>query len=145
MKMFITHEMLLEKNPCKEGYQRFYELFPNGSEYQEALNGLVADNHTDWALWLLEKFGKTNDVIELENFGGKAIVVAGHLRVAGFIKAAFSIAAGGGIEAGGGWRWHRSWLFNQWQMGICWPANLCWDLWMAIAFYRGTADCLRRS
>ena len=48
----ITHELLRSWSPCKEGYQRFCELFPNGATLQDAIDGLVSDGHDDWGWWL---------------------------------------------------------------------------------------------
>ena len=98
--MFITHEMLREKKPCQSGYKRFCELFPNGSEYQAALDGLIADDHIDWAEWLLNKFGKTDDVLELEEFNGKALIFAGSIKVKKFIQVDFKLIAGCGMLLG---------------------------------------------
>ena len=52
MSDIITHDLLRSWSPCKEGYKRFCELFPNGANLTEAINGLAADGHDDWGWWL---------------------------------------------------------------------------------------------
>ena len=80
------------------------------------LDKAVAGGHTDYATWLLEKVGPTEDVLEVEEINSKEldIVFAGRVfaklgiivrrLIAGEgIKAGEGIEAGGGIEAGCGY------------------------------------------
>ena len=54
-KEIITHELLKSWSPCKDGYKRFCELFPDGSDLETAINGLVEDGHDSWGYWLFKK------------------------------------------------------------------------------------------
>ncbi len=66
----ITHELLRSLSPCVEGYKRFCELFPDGADLQTAIDGLVADEHDDWAEWLFDRC-RENDL-------SKDVVVLGY-------------------------------------------------------------------
>lgn len=55
MTTIITHELLKSWSPCEDGYERFCELFPAGADLQTAIDGLVADEHDEWAYWLFCK------------------------------------------------------------------------------------------
>jgi hypothetical protein len=62
----ITHNLLRSWGPCKAGYKRFCELFPNGADLQTAIDGLIADDHESWARWLFNECrdkGLFSDVI----------------------------------------------------------------------------------
>ena len=48
----ITPELLRSWSPCEDGYRRFCELFPKGADLKTAMDGLIADNHDEWAYWL---------------------------------------------------------------------------------------------
>ena len=48
----ITTEILKEWNACADGFRRFCELFPEGADLKTAAEGLDADGHYDWAIWL---------------------------------------------------------------------------------------------
>jgi Pentapeptide repeats (8 copies) len=58
--MTITHELLGSWSPCAEGYKRFCELFPNGSDLETALIGLAKDGHANWGYWLFNKCQEHN-------------------------------------------------------------------------------------
>ncbi len=54
MSEIITHELLRSWSPCADVYKRFCELFPNGATLPDSVDGLVADNHDNWAKWLFD-------------------------------------------------------------------------------------------
>ena len=51
----ITIELLKSWSPCTDGFRRFCELFPNGTDLFTAGEKLAEDGHSDWGLWLYEK------------------------------------------------------------------------------------------
>ena len=66
--MNITLEMLEDKKACSEGKEWFNESFPDGHDYQKTIDRAVVDNHPDYAEWLINTFGATDEVLELEEF-----------------------------------------------------------------------------
>ena len=105
--MKITKELLKEKGACVDGYRAFLEeypekKFPDGVEYQELLD-VCAEKNWEYGVWLLNKFGPTNEIREIEGdlITEKSIIFAGQIKVSGGIKAGRYIEAGGGIKAGG--------------------------------------------
>ena len=115
-KFIITRDHLAQLGACKSGMGFFDKTYPEGkAEYQDMLDKAVAGGHTDYAAWLLEKVGPTEDVLEVEEINSKEldIVFAGRIfaklgiivrrLIAGLgIKAGEGIEAGLGIEAGWG-------------------------------------------
>ena len=113
-KFIITRDHLAQLGACKSGMDFYDRTYPDGkAEYQDMLDKAVAGGHTDYATWLLEKVGPTEDVLEVEEINSKEldIVFAGRVfaklgiivrrLIAGEgIKAGYGIEAGGGIEAG---------------------------------------------
>ena len=100
--MKITKELLKEKSPCSDGYEWYLRKFPDGGDYQEILDALCDDDRVDDACWLLNAFGKTSDVLEVDVLERKSFVFAGSIVVKGPIKIEFSLRAGSGIKAGWG-------------------------------------------
>ena len=121
-KFIITRDHLAQLGACKSGMDFYDRTYPDGkAEYQDMLDKAVAGGHTDYATWLLEKVGPTEDVLEVEEINSKEldIVFAGRVfaklgiivrrLIAGLgieagcgIKAGWGIKAGCGIKAGGG-------------------------------------------
>ena len=113
--MKITRDMLKAKGACATGYREFCEAFPkdkypDGVDYQEVLDKCTENDRDSHASWLLDMFGRTNDVkyIDGDLISDSSIYVCGRLEVTGkisckrSIKAGDDIKAGYGIEAGGG-------------------------------------------
>ena len=103
--MKITKELLKEKGACFDGYRDFLkeypvDKYPDGVEYQELLD-CCAEKNFSYGLWLLGKFGKTDEVRKIDGdlIVEKGIIFAGWLEVKGCIKAGNGIKAGWGIEA----------------------------------------------
>ena len=104
--MKITKELLKEKGACADGYRDFLkeypvDKYPDGVEYQELLD-CCAEKDFSYGSWLLDAFGKTNEVRKIDGdlIVEKGIIFAGRLEVKGCIKAGWGIEAGDGIEAG---------------------------------------------
>ena len=112
----ITRTQLKDQyGACEDGMAFFDATFPDGKAgYQDMLDKAVAAGHTDYAEWLLNKVGPTEDVLELESVDDEKldIVFAGHIKfkfgailhrlISGWsINAGRSINAGGSIDAGG--------------------------------------------
>ena len=116
-KFIITRDHLAQLGACKSGMDFYDRTYPDGkAEYQDMLDKAVAGGHTDYATWLLEKVGPTEDVLEVEEINSKEldIVFAGRVfaklgiivrrLIAGLgIEAGCGIKAGYGIEAGCGY------------------------------------------
>ena len=113
-KFIITRDRLAQLGACKSGMDFFDKTYPDGqAEYQDMLDKAVTGGHTDYATWLLDKIGPTEDILEVEEINEKEldIVFAGRIfiklgvvvrrLIAGKgIKAGKGIEAGEGIEAG---------------------------------------------
>ena len=113
-KFIITRDRLAQLGACKSGMDFFDKTYPDGqAEYQDMLDKAVTGGHTDYATWLLDKIGPTEDILEVEEINEKEldIVFAGRIfiklgvvvrrLIAGEgIKAGKGIEAGEGIEAG---------------------------------------------
>ena len=56
----LTIKMLRSWSPCESGYHRYCTLFPKGETLQAAMDGLIADDHDDWAYWLFCEARKRN-------------------------------------------------------------------------------------
>ena len=106
--MKITKELLKEKGACAAGYRDFLkeypvDKYPDGVEYQELLD-FCAEKNFSYGSWLLDAFGKTDDVRKIEGdlIVEKGIIFAGRLEVKGCIEAGWGIKAGDefGIYAG---------------------------------------------
>jgi len=102
--MKITIESLEEKNACGSGKAWFNSAFPDGGEYQHVIDQAVKDDHPDYAQWLLDHFGATDDVMEIDGdlISSVSVFFAGHIRVTGKISVDAYLFAGWGIEAGDG-------------------------------------------
>lgn len=109
-KCIITRDHLAQLGACESGMDFFDQTYPEGkAEYQDMLDKAVAGGRTDYAAWLLEEVGPTEDVLEVEEINSKEldVVFAGRVCVKlGIIVrrliAGWGIEAGCGIEAGEG-------------------------------------------
>ena len=122
-KFIITRDHLAQLGACESGMDFFDQTYPEGkAEYQDMLDKAVAGGHTDYATWLLEKVGPTEDVLEGEEINSKELdivfagrvfaklgiivrrlIAGGGIKAGSGIKAGEGIKAGSGIEAGGGY------------------------------------------
>ena len=77
MTELITKELLKSWSACKDGLDKFNELFPNGETLEQAMAGLDdsgdgfgCKDHDDWSYWLFKKCRK-HDVF-------KAVIASGY-------------------------------------------------------------------
>ena len=89
---------------CSEGLEWFEQNFPGGGEYQAVLNKLAEENLVGWAQWLMQRFGHTDELLQVEGdlISEASICFAGQISIRGTIKVKKYLEAGEGIEAGGG-------------------------------------------
>ena len=102
--MKITLESLEEKESCRDGKAWFNSAFPDGGEYQSVIDQAVKDDRLDYVRWLLDNFGATYDVLEIDGdlISSVPVFFVGHIRVKGRISVDGYLFAGEGIEAGEG-------------------------------------------
>ena len=104
--MDFTKKFVKAKSPCADGFRWFVRHYKDGGNYQELLDALVADGRVNDACWLLDQFGPTDDVREVDAVEATAAVFAGTLHVRGnidvdsLVRTGRSLIVGGGIRAG---------------------------------------------
>jgi hypothetical protein len=104
--MDFTRSFVRAKNPCADGFRWFLRHHPDGSDYQGVLDSLVEAGRVDNAAWLLEQFGATHTLVEVDLLEVDALVFAGGVDarrgvdVAGLLRAGRFVRSGGGIHAG---------------------------------------------
>ncbi len=104
MDMELTQNFLRGKNPCAMGYRWFVRNNLAGGDYQAAMDTQVAAGRVEDARWLLENFGSTNSVLELEHLEADNFVYAGTLIVHGDVRVPGQLLVGRSLQAGGGIR-----------------------------------------
>jgi len=104
MDMELTQNFLRGKNPCAMGYRWFVRNNLAGGDYQAAMDTQVAAGRVEDARWLLENFGSTNSVLELEHLEADHFVYAGTLIVHGDVRVTGQLLVGRSLQAGGGIR-----------------------------------------
>lgn len=104
MDMELTQTFLRGKNPCAMGYRWFVRNNLGGGDYQAAMDTQVAAGRVDDARWLLENFGPTNTVLELEHLEADNLVYAGTLIVHGDVRVTGQLLVGRSLQVGGGIR-----------------------------------------
>ncbi|MDM9561349.1 hypothetical protein [Bordetella petrii] len=104
--MQLTKNFVKAKNPCASGYKWFLRDHHGQGDYQAVLDALVADGRVDDACWLLDQFGPTDGVLQVEAIDAAAIVFAGTvvarqgISVDTVVRAGRRIVTGGGVRAG---------------------------------------------
>jgi len=86
MDMELTQNFLRGKNPCAMGYRWFVRNNLAGGDYQAAMDTQVAAGRVEDARWLLQNFGATNTVLELEHLEADNLVFAGTVIVHGDVR-----------------------------------------------------------
>lgn len=104
MDMELTQNFLRGKNPCAMGYRWFVRNNLSGGDYQAAMDTQVAAGRVDDARWLLENFGSTHAVLELEHLEADNFVYAGTLIVRGDVRVTGQLLVGRSLQVGGGIR-----------------------------------------
>ena len=102
--MDISRQFVRQKNPCADGFRWFMRYFQEGSDYQPLLDALVAAGRVSDACWLMDQFGPTKTVLEVDALNTDAVVFAGSLRVRGPIDVNTVLRVGGSLEAASGIR-----------------------------------------
>ena len=104
MDMELTQTFLRGKNPCAAGYRWFVRNDLSGKDYQAAMDTQVAAGRVEDARWLLENFGPTHTVLELEHLEADHFVYAGTLIVHGDVRVPGQLLVGGKLQVGAGIR-----------------------------------------
>ncbi|MBV7486798.1 FapA family protein [Bordetella sp. BOR01] len=102
--MQLTKNFVKAKNPCASGYKWFLRDHDGQGDYQAVLDALVADGRVDDACWLLDQFGPTDCVLDVESIDATALVFAGTLVARRGICVDTVVRAGGRIVSGAGVR-----------------------------------------
>ncbi len=103
----ITRQFIRAKRPCADGYRWYLRRQEGASNYQALLDDLVREGRVDDACWMLDQFGPTNDVLELEHLEADALVFAGSVRCAGsadvdgVLRTGRSLSVRGSLRVGG--------------------------------------------
>ena len=106
----ITRQFIRAKRPCADGYRWYLRRQEGASNYQALLDDLVREGRVEDACWMLDQFGPTNDVLEVEHLGADALVFAGSVRcggsadVDGVLRTGRSLSVRGGLRVGGALR-----------------------------------------
>lgn len=102
--MDISRQFVRQKNPCTDGFRWFMRHFQEGSDYQPLLDALVAAGRVSDACWLMDQFGPTKAVLEVDALEAEAVVFAGSLLVRGPIEVDSVLRIGGSLRAESGIR-----------------------------------------
>ena len=106
----ITRQFIRAKQPCADGYRWYLRRQEGASNYQALLDNLVREGRVEDACWMLDQFGPTNDVLEVDHLEADALVFAGSVRcrghadVEGVLRTARSLSVLGGLRVGGALR-----------------------------------------
>lgn len=106
----ITRQFIRAKRPCADGYRWYLRRQEGASNYQALLDDLVREGRVEDACWMLDQFGPTNDVLEVEHLEADALVFAGSVRcqgsadVGGVLRTGRSLNVLGGLRVGGALR-----------------------------------------
>ena len=111
--MTITWEEVKRKGVDEESFWKSCEQvlkteYPEGMEYQELLNLCAENGWHRFAVWLLQTFGRTNDLLRIDGEypSDASLYVCGNLKatgplqIRGHILAAGTIMTNGDIQAG---------------------------------------------
>ncbi|CAM4131812.1 hypothetical protein [Bordetella tumulicola] len=102
--MDITKDFIKLKQPCADGFRWYLRHAPPHGTYQQLLDALVADGRSKDAHWLLDQFGPTDAVLELDHLDAQDFVFAGAVTVRGTLEVTGTLRTGRGIRVGGGMR-----------------------------------------
>ena len=106
----ITRQFIRAKQPCADGYRWYLRRQERASNYQALLDDLVREGRVEDACWMLDQFGPTNDVLEVDHLEADALVFAGSVRcrghadVEGVLRTGRSLSVLGGLRVGGALR-----------------------------------------
>ena len=98
---WVTLNMLCELGACEDGKTFFAAYHPQGTTYQNALDTACEHGRANYAKWLLDKLGGTDDIWDADKLNlPQSTVYAGSIKVNYWIEANGGLAAGGNIIAG---------------------------------------------
>lgn len=97
---FTTH-FLRAKGPCASGFRWYLRHQERLGGYQQVLDALVEGGRIEDACWLLDQFGPTHAVLDVEFLHADAVVFAGTIRARRGIEVGDLLRAGRSIECGG--------------------------------------------
>jgi hypothetical protein len=104
MDMELTQNFLRGKSPCAAGYRWFVRNNLAGGDYQAAMDTQVRAGRVEDARWLLQNFGPTNAVLEVEHLEADNLVFAGTVIVHGDVRVSGTLFVGRSLQAGAGIR-----------------------------------------
>ena len=103
----ITRNFIRAKRPCADGYRWLLRRPEADSNYQTLLDDLVRDGRVNDACWLLDQFGPTDDVLQVNHLLADALVFAGTVECTGnadvtsLLRTGRSLSVRGGLQVGG--------------------------------------------
>lgn len=103
--MELTQRFVKAKRPCADGYRWFLRHQRDGADYQTLLDALVQEGRIDDACWLLDQFGATDTVLEVDNLDADAVVFAGKIVAHGSILVGSMLRSGGGVMRMAAFAW----------------------------------------
>lgn len=86
MDMELSQNFLRAKSPCAAGFRWFVRNRHDGNDYQRVLDALVSDGRVEDARWLMNQFGPTDAVLEVDHLEADALVFAGSVVVHGELR-----------------------------------------------------------
>ncbi|KAA9159571.1 hypothetical protein F3K36_29265, partial [Delftia sp. BR1] len=102
MDMELSQNFLRAKSPCAAGFRWFVRNRHDGNDYQRVLDALVGDGRVEDARWLMNQFGPTDAVLEVDHLEADALVFAGSVVVHGELRVPGLLAVGRTLQAGAG-------------------------------------------
>ena len=100
----ITRQFIRAKQPCADGYRWYLRRQEGASNYQALLDDLVREGRVEDACWMLDQFGPTNDVLEVDHLEADALVFAGSVRCRGHADVEGVLRTGRSLSVLGGLR-----------------------------------------
>ena len=100
----ITRHFIRAKRPCADGYRWYLRRQEGASNYQALLDDLVREGRLEDACWMLDQFGPTNDVLEVDHLEADALVFAGSVRCRGHADVEGVLRTGRSLSVLGGLR-----------------------------------------
>jgi len=137
----ISRQFVRQKNPCADGFRWFIRHCRDGSDYQPLLDALVAAGRVADACWLMDQFGPTRSVLEVDALEADAVVFAGSLHVRGPIDVDTVLRVGGALRAASGLRvgrrlqvgedlWAAGNVHSQGCLQVDGDVRADWNLWV---------------